>query len=485
MTYDVSRTLRTAVLWRVAALVLGLGFVASVPVFVSPDAFGRFNIVFSAAQVLAAALLIWPNQGFLRQAREELHESGGFPGSLAARLALHLGLSALFIVIVILSSGLLAEWLEIDRWLVAACVVMLALAQSTTEIGIIALQARARFESFNAAPIFQRAGQLCGLAAIILAGDAETVPDAWVLLVAGTIVGYLVSGMNAWSRVPTALDRVAAGNRMRRIITYSWTLPVTSMAAFMLAWIDIWMINALLGIDSAGVYSFAYLVTTLATAILVPIVAALLPRSIDHEIAGDGAEGIRVRARILAATLLAGALAPLGVVLMAATLAVMPLGDYAPARLSLVLLCTGIVFQLAMALGESIIYTRADLVRRYALVVIMMLVTNASVNVLLIPQIGIEGAAIATVATYAFGMFAQWALLAMPGSRIGLLAFTASGFLVALVLFSGSLPALVAAGLVTAIGLCAAGWIDGRFTPILLLLPERLRRLSRNLDMKA
>lgn len=478
MSYDVARTLRSTLLWRAAALLLGVCFVASVPLVVEPAEFGRFNVVFSAAQVLAAALLLWPNQGFLRQARQELHETGGLSGSLAARLALHLALSVLFIGVAIVASHMIADWLGLGRGIVAACVIGIALAQSTTEIGIMALQARARFETFNLAPIFQRAGQLCGLAAIAYASAADAALHAWALLAAGTIAGYLASGINAWTRVPVRLDWASAGDRARRIVGHSWTLPATSMAAFVLAWVDIWLINAFVGIEAAGVYSFAYLATTLATAILAPVVAALLPRSIDHQIAGDSASETHSRERIASTVLVAGALAPLAVVVVAAALAAIPLGSYAAARAPLVLLCAGIVFQLAMALGETVVYARADLVRRYALVVIGMVAVNAALDVALIPLIGVEGAAIATVATYAFGMVAQWWLIRIPGRRLELLLYTMAGFATATLVLYDSLAAIVAAGLVATAALCLAGWSGGRFAPFLALLPAGAGRPS-------
>lgn len=478
MNYDVARTLRSTLLWRAGALVLGVCFVASVPLVVDPAEFGRFNVVFSAAQVLAAALLLWPNQGFLRQAREELHERGALGGSLAARLALHLALSVLFVAVALVAARLIAGWLGIGWGMVAASVIAIALAQSTTEIGVMALQARTRFESFNLAPVLQRTGQLSGLAAIALAGAADFAVDAWILLAAGTIAGYVLSGINAWARTPLALDWRSAGRRARLIFGHSWTLPATSMAAFVLAWIDVWLINALVGIEAAGVYSFAYLATTLATALLAPVVAALLPRSIDSEIAGDGAEGARMRVRIVATAEFAGACAPFGIVLAAAALAAIPLGDYAAARIPLVLLCSGVVFQLAMALGETIVYARAELVRRYALVVIGMVAVNAALDLALIPLLGVEGAAIATVATYAFGMVAQWALLGMPGRRVALLAYTAAGFAVAATLLSQSLLAVAAAGLVAGGALCVAGWSGGRFAPFLALLPGTAGRAA-------
>lgn len=475
MTYDVARTLRSALLWRAAALLLGAAFIAAIPVFVTPAQFGIFNLVFSAAQVLASALLLWPNQGFLRQAREELHETGATAGSLAARLALHTVLAIVFVCLALIAAREIGDWLQIEWTWVAVALVAVALTQSTAEIGTLAMQARGRFETFNRAPIFQRLGQLAGLAAIIASAALESPIEAWSLLVAGTVVGHVASGINAWIRVPFTLGWRDAGKRVRLILGHSWTLPATSMAAFLLAWMDIWVIKAWLGVEAAGVYSFAYIATTLATAMLAPIVATLLPRSIDRHIARDTAGSSLAHQRIVAAVLLAGAFGPLLVAATATALVLIPLGGYAAARLPLALLVAAAVFQLSMALGETIVYAHGGLVRRYTLVVAGMVVVNLGLDVVLVPRIGIEGAALATAAAYAFGMLAQWRLLALPGSRLELVAFTGAGLATALVATSGLASATLALGLFATCALLWAGKARGRFSAIELLLPG-LRR---------
>lgn len=384
---------------------LALLYVALVTAVVSPAEFGRFNLVLSVALVLGAALLSWPNQALLRYGREDLQSQGTFGGILGARLALH-GLLLLFILpVLLLFSPYLASVLDVQPWPLALMLGLVLVVFPAADLSTVVAQVGSRFFAYGLSPLIQRLAQLAVLG-LVLVG----VPMSWDVLLWGNVAGYaiaaaLVAWMVPWASMrPVYFDP----NQIKRIFSYSWAMPLASLSAFLMSQMGLWFLGYFNGVDTVGIYAWAFNVSLLATSLLVPLSAVLAPRTIDLHIANrrqDLLDFLRLSSGVI---ILAAALLPAGLGLLLFFVPLLPLGAYSAALGPLLIFTAGTVFQLGMALMEPVMFAHERLVTRTVLLISGMAVLSVVQNLLLIPPWGMEGAALATAGAYAFGMAVEW-----------------------------------------------------------------------------
>ncbi|EPR36267.1 polysaccharide biosynthesis protein [Alkalidesulfovibrio alkalitolerans DSM 16529] len=451
---------------RILSVLLAALFLAGVTAVVPPQVYGRYILVLSCAQVVVGALLAWPNQGFLRYGREEFTAKSGIGGFLGARLALHGGLLALLVPAAVLLGPVLAEWADVGEGVAVLFLVMSFAIMPLSDMGGVAAQATGRFLAFGTSVFVQRLLQVAVIG-FIYAGLSAT----WEALYLASLAGYALAAILAWLLVPReawAGLRVRSGD-VRRLVAYGRLLPVSIMAAYLITWMDAWFIKFFLDAAYVGQYSWAYSVTLVATTLLVPVAAVLGPKAVDLHLSGEKGRQHGLSQGIRSACLLLAALVPLGLGLVALACAVLPLGDYGRASSVLLILCAGVAFQAGMALVEPRIYADERLVPRAVVISVAMAGLNALGNLLLIPRLGIEGAAFATAAAYGAGMFMQWTLLGMP--RAGPVLAGLAGVGVA-ALFAVMPPAwsLSLGGALTVAAL-ALGRATGRFSGLSGVLP--------------
>jgi len=394
---------------RTLSMVLAAAFIAVVPMVVTPVEYGRFNLALSLTQVGAALLLSWPNQGLLRFGREAYVTRGSLGEAAASRLGLHL---ALLIPALILATSVaepLAAWSELDpdqlRTMLLLGLPLISLSDIATFLG----QASGRFAGFGWAPLAQRACQLAALPVIALG-----LASGWTVLMAATLIGYGVGMVLVWSSLPRAALRGFRPSwaAIRQVLVYSRLLPLASVSAFLLSWMDLWFLRGLMGSEAVGVYAWAYTITLMAMTLLVPLSAMLAPRAIDQRLEQDHASGRRLMESVGAACVLVAAVLALAVGLLPALAGLVPLGGYEAALAPVMLLAAGTVFQLGMATVEPNLYANEALVSRMAAITLVMVIVNAAADVILIPLIGLSGPALGTAAAYGTGMVLVWIVLA-------------------------------------------------------------------------
>jgi O-antigen/teichoic acid export membrane protein len=172
--------------------------------------------------------------------------------------------------------------------------------------------------------------------------------------------------------------------------------------------LDVLLVAAFVGAKQVGLYSVAVLIAEL---VWVPTWALAQATKEAQAGAEQGAAGV-VTARALRVTLLVSALCALALALAApAILAVVFGSDFSPALTALWLLLPA---SAAMAVWRllSVFLARLAPIRVPAAIALAALFVNCSLNLILIPAIGIAGAALASTAGYGCG-----ALLALRRFR--------------------------------------------------------------------
>lgn len=392
---------------RLASFALAALFLALVAFVVPPAVYGHFSLALSVLQVVSLTLFSWPNQAFLRYGREALSARGTLSPALGTRLALHGLLLPPAVLAALLSAPQLAEWIGVPSASFAFAFVIGLVLIPLPDMGAVAAQACGRFNVYGLAPVLQRLVQLAALAAIALG-----LPASWELLLACTLAGYVITAAMAWADIPRpAIGLAASTAQLRQLISYSWAIPAATLSTFAITWMDLWLIRSFLDADAVGVYAWAYSITLLAANVFVPLAAVTAPRLIDLRIGGDINTVRRLVVGFASVCFVAAALMPAGIGLMAATGGLIPLGAYAAALPPLLVLAVGTLCQMGLAFMDPAIYAHETLVRRLVLVVVAITLAKGALAVLLIPQIGILGAAVATTAAYGFGLAMQWRLV--------------------------------------------------------------------------
>lgn len=307
--------------------------------------------------------------------------------------------SALFVSVIVASVPQLAAVFDVPE---SALVVASTLffAGSIFDVG------SARFEAENR--MFLRTaiaslGPIAGLFAVIIfvLADAYSVHTAVVTTLVGTLAmsaGILVSWKGPWSL------RFDAGIA-RYYVRYGSPLIISTLLTQALIWTDTLMVSALLGNADAGVYNVAFQLTFVIVTASVAIGVAVLPAM--SRLAGRGEDTSFAYQR---ATLLSlGLAAALG-----ATYVLFGrwfLGIYGPGFAEgypalLVLTVFGLAAAVAVPAAAALtVHGRAHVLMMLSLAQVSL---NVPLNYVLLPKVGIIGAAVSTTTVYVAGLLAMW-----------------------------------------------------------------------------
>lgn len=481
---------------RAAAFAFALAAVLIVPHAIRNDEYGRFVLALTACQLGATVLLSWPNQGTLRYGREEFAHHARLGETFAARLAIHAAILVAALGGALALGHSVAGMFELPggafTWLLMLALIVLPLS----DLGAVATQIVGRFFVYGLSQVLVRFAQFAALAGIA----AGLLPGEWIVLVLAAIMGWAAAAAISWTGTA---GTIARGFRWRsdvagRLFAYGRFMVFGSLAAYLVASMDLWFIKAWRGMPEVGVYGWAYAISLLATSLLVPIGGLLAPRAIDARLSADKIRLATIARVLLAVTALTMAVMPVAVSLLGGLAQTVELGGYRGAVAPALVILAGTAFQLSVSLMEPVIFAHERLVARAVGLMFVIAATNALVDFLLIPIVGILGAAIGTAAAFAVGTLIQWNIARREFSLAGwlpsysLVAFGAVPVMAALAwpMLPMFLSIALSCVLSLALGLIArqSGWFRG-FTDLNAAIPElpfRLRsRIGRILALLA
>ena len=257
--------------------VLAVAFLALVAVAVTPQTFGTFSLALSVAQIVATIGLAWTNSALLRFAREEMGAGGTMGTVLGSRLLIHAVLLLIIVPLLVAARRPIEAAVGLDPGSLRLIILALFVI-SLFEMGTYAAQAVERFSAYGIGPVILKLAQIATLGLFLLG-----VANDWQALMIGTIAGYGIALTLAWRQIPRAtLGRIrATARQLRRILAYSWTVPMGSVGGVLVIWMDLWFLRFFTDLETVGVYAWAYSVALFASALFVPLGAVIAPRIID------------------------------------------------------------------------------------------------------------------------------------------------------------------------------------------------------------
>jgi O-antigen/teichoic acid export membrane protein len=395
---------------RVLSFILAGLFIYFVPKIFPPEEYGQFALVLSIIQVSCAAILAWPNQAFLRYGRQNFVQKGELHDVVGARIVLYALSLVVLWVLAYITVPPLSLFFGIDSFYVLPLFLLGAVALSAVDLLTVCAQSCGKFSGYGRSPVVQRTMQLFALLLVWLG-----MPASWESLLIFSIIGYGLAAALVWADIPSrvCLPRYSK-EQLIKSLRYSKAIPLATLGAFLLQWMDIWMIRIYQDETQVGIYAWSYSLTLLATSVFATGAAIVAPSLIDRHVKQDDAG---TRAYVTAVN---KAILVVSIIMLITMLSFSAIGaqllpaSYQAALPVLVTLLAGVVFQMGIAFIEPVAYAQESFVTRMVIIVVIMVLCRTLVNYLLIPRLGIEGAAIAMVLSYGVGMFLQWRLIGIP-----------------------------------------------------------------------
>ncbi len=368
--------------------------------YVDPETFGRYSLYQSVVAAGALFLVSWPNAALLRFGREEWTRHGTVGATLGARALLFVATTSIAVAVAWVFDPQLRAFLHVDQspfvWVAVGVVIVPA-----AELAVYVNQAIGRTEVYGYSPLITRIGFFAGIALI----PFLEVKPGWTYLACWLIGPTAAAGAFALTTMPRASFSgfTVSSPTVITLLRYSWTLPFAAISTYVVNWIDSWVIRGVLGISSVGVYNWAYQTTTIASLAFAPLAVVLTPRVIDARLKNDPARIKRyVDAILPAATAMAIVVA---VMFMFAfpLFNLLAAPSYARAYLVILILLAALPFQLIAYLVTPLANAYERLLPRIVLVSACIAGINAAGDLILVPTLGIAGAAIATTGAFTIG----------------------------------------------------------------------------------
>ena len=256
----------------------------------------------------------------------------------------------------------------------------------------------------------------------------------------------------------------------RRVIAYGWPLLPSAVAGYALGTIDRLMVNGLLGIGDAGIYSIGYRVASAAGLLALGLSQALSPifmRTMAQSDDSDQAKAAMARTGLVMVACVAGAGALVTAVAKEALAILMP-AEFDEAWAVVAPVTVGFVAWSAYHVFCQPLLYDPRLARRLSLAAVLALGVDVVANLLLIGPFGMLGAAFATLLAFTAMALAALAL-GQPSARIpyrwsrwlvlAVLTITVSA---ALWIADTTLDAVGPRLAVKIVALIAAGWVGLR-----------------------
>lgn len=444
---------------RILRAPLNLVIVALLARTLGPEGVGLYALVQAAAVMLHAGCLHWLQAPFVFFGRPEWQRTGGFAATFAARLPL-LALGAL------LAGSLLAadpgQWLERlfrlpeESFLLVPLALfgiwLMAEGQSLCEI-------TGSLRSLALAPVVSDCLIIAALVLVWVgrvpvssAADALLLVYGIPALCWGCLVALVLGRDGSWS--PGAVP----SGRLREIVAYGWPLVPGLLIAWVFEWSAPLVLEHLLGKHEVGVYQVAFRISQAILALTVPLGSVLLPRLLSQQ-QHDPDAGRKFLASTAPVLVLLWLLLALPLLACLPELAGLLAGErFRAAGTVLALLAVAVPGSIVVTLGAALFTLQGRLFRMSVAYSLLMAAISLSLTLLLVPRLGILGAAGGTAAGYLAVQFAYLAdqhryLKLNMGPVLGVLALAvacAAGF----ALLADHLPARLVLCILGLAGLC-------------------------------
>lgn len=417
---------------RFGAALVTLLSVAIYTRLMSPSEYGVYALVLSGALLAYASMMQWLTLALIRflpahQGQEEI---------VLSHVATAYGATALLVVV---GAGIALPWLlpATDTPTVLVLGVGIFLATAPAELTLVTFQMRGKpYRYIQFALLRVSVAAVIGVTLAYLGWGS-------VGLLSGVIAGHLCIVLpnlaGTWGSVRSALLRKQL---FRELAAYGFPYAITGALAAIINASDRYIIAILIGTDAAGLYAAPYDFAMRSLHVLMMVVAMAGNPIILKTYEADGEAAARPLIRRQAELLLGLALpATIAFVLLSPAIAKVFFGEafQASARELMPWIAAATVLRGFQAFYLALAFSLPKQPALQTYIFVFGAVANAVLNFLLIPRMGLIGAALATVLAYVLILIGSFLtgrkLFPLPLPKAGLAKILAACAVWALILW--------------------------------------------------
>lgn len=380
------------------SLPLSVAYVSIVARWLGPQGWGELSLAMAVIQLFFSLGISWHAAAVVRFGKEEYRDHFSVGRTFIARgtlLLISLAIAFVFLQWLGVKGGRFASTVRDYAGLMFFLLCGLAISD---HLGWL-LKAADRMQAF-AHTLLIRQVFLVGAVAL-LAKAYLTVPAVLVVESCGYIAVIVYAMIRLRSLV--RLREPPEQSRVRDILKYSWPLLIAYACGYLSNWMDVYFIHYFLNTREIGIYQSAYRIVDYVRTPLYGICTVAFPVLM----------AVRLQEKRSLIDFYVRKITPqVTFIVNLAMLAVMAVSPYlipalfgkefSAAALPCAVLLAGVGFQV-IAIMYTTIYSVYDWLPYNSAVLILVCIINGIGDILLIPRMGIMGAAVATALSFAAG----------------------------------------------------------------------------------
>ncbi len=359
--------------------------------------YGRLALLLTVSQILAFLVSQWTLTAVVQYGAREFASKASLARTFWSRTVLALPWLGVAAAAFVVFGAEIARLLDIPTWgvwLVFAHFVLAAAVGTASSV----LQAMNRMPRYGVGLVLDRAIALFLVLALLRLGSLDALRALACYTASSAVVAvFLYASIGRRPLRPIRADRAHVSTMWR------FSLPVVAsqwLGLFGTQWTDYLVIRRYLAVEELGLYSLAYQLAGVLQQITSIVATLMLPRYSLLALAGNDAQLRRILGRLLPYWLLTYALA-LCIALAFAPFAIgIVFGDGFAGTASPFALLIVASIELAIFNTFSSLLTGYERMWPLTLSVIASAAVNIGLDLALVPQFGISGAALSTVAAY-------------------------------------------------------------------------------------
>jgi len=367
-----------------------------------PENYGSFSLFVMVAQILVILLGSWTSGAAIRFGKEEYVKEEKINKVFWSRMIMLIPSFFLGIFLVVIFRQNILTYISLPSWTIWMMIGYF-LIYSLSEFLYGIFQATNKLKSLALIELFESLFLVFGLGlAKIFVGSSFYILAVVISLhiLSKFLINFIfLFRLNLRIFFPVELDKGV----VKRMLTFSYPFIFSTVAAYVINWVDIIVIKKYLGLFEVGVYSLAYKMGNflrqfglVLNTIFFPMMVGLLSRKRKDLI---NLYFQRITPQIVFLW---------GIILFFIFILSQPLipiffgKSFAGSVSPFLILLIGYYINIFAMLCSSILMT-FELVKQVVLVNFLAMLLNLGFDLLLVPKIGIDGAAIATAMVFIFG----------------------------------------------------------------------------------
>ena len=369
----------------------------------SPEVYGQLSMVSMVAGIIQAVGFVWLGSALIRFGKEEYVETGGVHQTFQVRLILlsfiWLATLPIFASAYFFAHGYLATWIGLSGGILWVILLLLTVMVLTNELRGY-LNIFGKYRQLAGGDLFSQIIKLAAVSFLFIHYGVSGI--GW--LIALTIGGMVAQSLYllAWQeRGNFHLGRTSGfQDRLRQTVRYSIPALGTSILGYIYAPIEIFLIRYFISIEAVGLFSMANVLNRIFSNFVMLFPGLTFPILQGLKGTGNSEAMRRYYQRIVPqATILFAPFISMGLICMTPIMKFFLSERYHPAIGTLLILTYAEIPLLPTVLQSSYSYIY-DKVSQALWVMLLQYGFELACYFILIPRIGIEGAAWGWVAAY-------------------------------------------------------------------------------------